>query len=252
MSRWPRHDQVADVLWCGYDPTRLATDSRPFAGQSDYSDNLLEPTLTLASIGALFGSLVVLAIVPSVSVLAVTARAAAFGFSHGLFTAIGIVVADILFILVAVYGLALIADLMGDQFRLIQYIGAAYLIWLGISLWRADTRARASDTIRQSSWLSSFLTGLLITLGDQKAILFYLGFFPAFIDLSSMTAVDTLIIILIAIIGVGGAKLVYAYLADRASVLFKDSSALRSLNRLAASIMIAVGIALLVKTQQWI
>ena len=72
------------------------------------------------------------------------------------------------------------------------------------------------------------------------------------VDLSSMTAVDTLIIILIAIIGVGGAKLVYAYLADRASVLFKDSSALRSLNRLAASIMIAVGIALLVKTQQWI
>ena len=240
------------MLWRRHDSTGLVTDHWPFAGQADYTDNLLEPTLTLTSIGALFGSLIVLAIVPSVSVLAVTARAAAFGFSHGLFTAIGIVVADILFILIAVYGLALIAEVMGDQFRLIQYIGAAYLIWLGISLWRADTKARASDTIRQSSWLSSFMTGLLITLGDQKAILFYLGFFPAFIDLSSMTPVDTLIIILIAILGVGGAKLVYAYLADRASVLFKDSNALRSLNRLAASIMIAVGIALFVKTQQWI
>jgi threonine/homoserine/homoserine lactone efflux protein len=47
--------------------------------------------------------MIVLAIVPSVSVLAVTARAAAFGFTHGMFTALGIVVADILFILVAVY-----------------------------------------------------------------------------------------------------------------------------------------------------
>ena len=252
MPRWPRHDQIPDVLWRGHDPTGLVADSRPYAGQAGYTDNLLEPTLTIASIGALFGSLIVLAIVPSVSVLAVTARAAAFGFSHGLFTAIGIVVADILFILIAVYGLALIAELMGDQFRLIQYIGAAYLIWLGISLWRTDTKARASDTVRQSSWLSSFMTGLLITLGDQKAILFYLGFFPAFIDLSSMTAVDTLIIILIAIFGVGGAKLVYAYLADRASVLFKDSNALRGINRLAASIMIAVGTTLFVKTQQWI
>jgi threonine/homoserine/homoserine lactone efflux protein len=196
--------------------------------------------------------MIVLAIVPSVSVLAVTARAAAFGFTHGMFTALGIVVADILFILIAVYGLALIAEMMGDQFRLIQYLGAAYLIWLGISLWRAETKARASDSVQQSSWSSSFLTGLLITLGDQKAILFYLGFFPAFIDLSTMTPADTLIIVLIAILGVGGAKLVYAFLADRASVMFKDSRALRGINILAACIMIAVGIALLLKTQQWI
>ncbi len=97
---------------------------------------------------------------------------------------IGIVVADILFILIAVYGLALIAGMMGEQFRLIQYIGAAYLIWLGISLWRADAKARAAETCDSRPGLSSFLTGLLITLGDQKAILFYLGFFPAFIDLS--------------------------------------------------------------------
>jgi threonine/homoserine/homoserine lactone efflux protein len=213
---------------------------------------MLEPTLTIASIAALLGSMIVLAIVPSVSVLAVTARAAAFGFSHGLFTALGIVVADILFILLAVYGLALIAELMGDQFRLIQYIGAAYLLWLGISLWRADAKARAADTVEQSSWLSSFLTGLLITLGDQKAILFYLGFFPAFIDLSTMTAADTLIIIAVAILGVGGAKLVYAFLADRASQMFRDSQALRGLNRLAAAVMISVGIALLLKTQDWL
>jgi threonine/homoserine/homoserine lactone efflux protein len=195
--------------------------------------------------------MIVLAIVPSVSVLAVTARAAAFGFTHGLFTALGIVVADILFILIAVYGLALIAEMMGDQFRLIQYIGAAYLIWLGISLWRAEVKARAADNVQQSSWSSSFLTGLLITLGDQKAILFYLGFFPAFIDLSKMTPMDTMIIVLIAILGVGGAKLVYAFLADRASVMFQDSRALRGINTLAACIMIAVGIALLLKTQQW-
>ncbi len=193
-----------------------------------------------------------LAIVPSVSVLAVTARAAAFGFSHGLFTALGIVVADILFILVAVYGLALIAEMMGDQFRLIQYLGAAYLIWLGISLWRADVKTRATDQLRQSTWLSSFLTGLLITLGDQKAILFYLGFLPAFVDLATMTPLDTLIIIISAILGVGGAKVVYAFLADRASVLLKDSGALHGINVLAACVMIAVGIVLLLKTQGWI
>ena len=196
--------------------------------------------------------MIVLAIIPSVSVLAVSARAAAFGFMHGLFTALGIVAADAIFILVAVYGLSLIADLMGEQFTLIKYIGGLYMIWLGVSLWRADAKARKSDAIEESTWSSSFLAGFLITFGDQKAILFYLGFFPAFIDLSHMTPADTLIIIVIAIIGVGGSKLVYAYLADRASLIFKNTAAIRGINVLAACVMIAVGVALLMKAREWI
>ena len=189
---------------------------------------------------------------PGISVLAVSARAAAFGFSHGFFTALGIVVADALFILVAVYGLVFVAGMMGEQFTLIRYIGGAYLVWLGISLWRADTKARNADTPDESSWGSSFLTGFLITLGDQKAILFYLGFLPAFVDLRRITPVDTLLIILIATVGVGGAKLVYAYLADRASLIFRNRRAIRGLNLLAAAVMIAVGIALFLKAPPWL
>ncbi len=191
--------------------------------------------------------MILLALMPSVSVLAVSARAAAFGFSHGLFTAFGIVAGDIVFILIAVYGLVFVAGLMGDQFRLVQLIGGCYLIWLGVSLWRAETRPRQADAVRQSSWSSSFLTGLLITLGDQKAILFYLGFFPAFVDLARMTPTDTLIIIAIAAIGVGGAKLIYAYLADRASLLIRNARMVSLIQRLAAGILLAVGATLLLK-----
>ena len=196
--------------------------------------------------------MIVLAIIPSISVLAVSARAAAFGFTHGLFTALGIVVADILFILIAVYGLVFVAELMGEQFALVKYLGGAYLIWLGVSLWRADAKTRSNGEIGESSLGSSFLTGFLITLGDQKAILFYLGFFPAFVDLERMTPVDTLLIILIAILGVGGAKLVYAYLADRASLIFKNTRAIRGLNIFAAVVMVAVGVVLLLKAGQWL
>jgi len=196
--------------------------------------------------------MIVLAMIPSISVLAVSARAAAFGFTHGMFTALGIVVADILFILVAIYGLVFIAELMGDEFTLVKYIGGIYLIWLGISLWRADAKTRKSGELGESSLGSSFLTGFLITLGDQKAILFYLGFFPAFIDLRHVTPVDTLLIILIAVVSVGGAKLIYAWLADRASLIFRNTRAIRALNGFAALVMIAVGVALLLKTQQWI
>src|SRR3989304_6841041 len=124
------------------------------------------------------------ALIPGVSVLAVSARSAAFGFAHGIFTSLGIVVGDIVFILIAIYGLSVLADLMGSHFALVKYLGGAYLIWLGTVLWRAKPKADGVEGNSKTSMPSSFPTGLLITLADEKAILFYLGFFPAFIDLS--------------------------------------------------------------------
>ena len=51
-----------------------------------------------------------------------------------------------------------------------------------------------------------FLTGLLVTLGDQKAILFYLGFFPAFVNLAALSLADTSLILAVATVAVGGPK----------------------------------------------
>jgi threonine/homoserine/homoserine lactone efflux protein len=200
----------------------------------------------VSSVLALFGAMVVLAAIPSVSVLAVVTRSTMFGFTHGLFTSIGIVVGDIIFILIAIGGLSLLAAKMGSFFFLIKYLGAAYLIFLGVGLCRSPPQAMESETIAQSSLWSSFLTGLLITLADQKATLFYLGFFPAFLDMAKITFVDAAIIIAIAIVAVGGVKLVYALIASRAR-LFVRSHLTKRLNLLAGGIMIAVGIFLVFK-----
>lgn len=202
--------------------------------------------MTFSNIIALFGSMAILAAIPSVSVLAVTTRSATFGFIHGLFTSIGIVTGDIIFILIAIGGLSLLAAKMGSLFFLIKYFGAAYLIFLGIGLCRSKPKDVESGTIAQSSLWSSFLTGLLITLADQKATLFYLGFFPAFLDMTKITLVDTGMIMAIAIIAVGGVKLVYALVADRARLLIRANFA-RRLNLLAGIVMIGVGLFLLFK-----
>lgn len=203
--------------------------------------------MTFTNIAALFTTMIVLAAIPSVSVLAVSARSAAYGFIHGVFTTIGIVVGDIIFIVLAILGLSVFAETMGSLFFLIKYLGGTYLIWLGIGLWRSQPRSMAADEIIESSLLSSFLTGLLITLGDLKAILFYLGFFPAFVDLSTITYFDISLIIVIATVAVGGAKLVYAFMAVRASLMFKNTRINKGINMTAGSAMIGVGILLIVK-----
>jgi threonine/homoserine/homoserine lactone efflux protein len=111
-----------------------------------------------------------------------------------------------------------------------------------------------SQAIAKSSLWSSFWMGLLITLADQKATLFYLGFFPAFVDMTKITRLDTGIIIAIAIVAVGGVKVIYAAIAARAGLLVGDvlKEPLRDrltkyLNFLAGCVMVAVGLFLLLK-----
>lgn len=201
--------------------------------------------MTTNSIVALFGAMIVLAAVPSVSVLAVSTRSATAGLIHGVFTTLGIVVGDIIFILIAIWGLTFLAETMGGLFVLIQYLGGAYLIWLGVRLWRSTSKPMQTE-VKTTSLLSSFLTGLLITLGDQKATLFYLGFFPAFLDISNISYWDTGIIMAITIVAVGGVKLVYAFLADRARLLISSNMTNR-MNTVAGCIMVAVGVFLISK-----
>jgi threonine/homoserine/homoserine lactone efflux protein len=206
----------------------------------------MQSSMTLSSSIALFSAMVVLASIPSVSVLAVSTRSATFGFIHGVFTSIGIVTGDIIFILIAIGGLSLLAAKMGSLFILIKYFGAAYLIFLGIALCRSQPQDIESTKISRSSLWSSFLTGLLITLADQKATLFYLGFFPAFVDMTKISAIDTGIIMAIAIVAVGGVKIIHALIASQAKVLVRSSISKR-LNILAGCVMIVVGIVLAFK-----
>jgi threonine/homoserine/homoserine lactone efflux protein len=206
----------------------------------------MQSSMTFSSMVALFSAMAVLAAIPSVSVLAVFTRSATFGLMHGIFTSLGIVTGDIIFILIAIGGLSLLAAKMGSLFILIKYLGAAYLIFSGIKLCRVKPEDMKSETIASSSLGSSFLTGLFITLADQKATLFYLGFFPAFLDISKISFMDTSIIITIAIVAVGGVKLLYALIASRSRVLMRSSLSQR-LNFLAGCVMIAVGIFLVFK-----
>jgi len=204
-------------------------------------------SLTLGSVAALFGTMLILALVPSMSVITVSARSAAFGFAHGASTALGVVVGDVVFILIAILGLAAIAESVDWLLIGLRYFGGVYLVWLGIQLFRSRSSGCEDDSSATASLVSSFMAGFLLTLGDQKAILFYLVFFPAFVDISQLTSVDAAIIVGIAVISVGGAKLGYAFAADRVSLL-PSESAQRVVSKSAAALLISVGVFLLLKS----
>lgn len=207
----------------------------------------MEITMTLTNVLALLGSMLILAMLPSVSVLTVSARSASGGFVHGVATTVGIIAGDLIYILLAISGLALLTKVMGESAYLIKYAGGAYMIWMGIRLWRTSGKPiSTADQSTASSLLSSFMTGLLLTLADQKVVIFYLGFLPAFIDLAGISYLDTAIVMATTIVAVGSVKLAYAFLAHKAGTMF-GSKASGLMNRSASGVMVGVGLYLFAK-----
>ncbi|WP_372422007.1 LysE family translocator [Salinarimonas chemoclinalis] len=202
--------------------------------------------MTAGALAALFAAMAVLAAVPSASVLAVCARAAAGGFASGAATALGVVVGDVIWLLVALFGLALLEAALGDLAWLIRWAGAAWVIFVGVSLALAARTRPAAGAPKPGApgLLASVGAGLAITLADQKAVLFYLGFLPGFVDLAAIGAAQTLLLVAIIALAVGGPKLAYAVAAAKAGVVIGPAAG-RALTLLAAAILIGVGGALL-------
>jgi threonine/homoserine/homoserine lactone efflux protein len=201
--------------------------------------------MTLSSTIVMFGAMMTLAVIPDSSAMTVVARSIGSGLSHGIITIIGILVGDLVFIIFAVYGLEAIAG--SSLFTLVKYFGAAYLIWLGIALWRSKSKAIEAEEIEEATWWPNFLCGLLITLSDPKAIFFYISFLPAFLDFSKVSIMDTGIIMILAVITAGGAKLGYAFMAVKARTFFINTQAKSRINVTAGSVMICTGAYLAMK-----
>ena len=204
--------------------------------------------MNLLSITLLAGAMFLLAVTPGPGVLATVARALASGFRPAAMVVAGIVIGDLVFLLLAIFGLGALAAVLGDLFIIVKYLGAAYLVWLGLRLWTAGPAADDGATVNDQRAAGDLLSGLLITLANPKVILFYLGLLPTFVDLAHLTAVDILVTALVVSTVLGGTLLGYALAASRARRLLRSERAARVMNRTAGTAMLAAGTTLALKS----
>ena len=205
--------------------------------------------LTLYSAFGFAMAMLILAASPGPGVFATTARAMASGFRPALAVIWGIVLGDIIFLLFAAFGLSMVARALGNLFFIVKICGGAYLVWLGIKIWfqKPETFKNQQNSNNRSMW-GNFASGLIITLSNPKAILFYCGFLPTFLDLSALTIVDLSIVVAIITAVLSGVMITYAYLASRARRLFTRERAVKRLNRAAGGVMVAAGVAIAVRS----
>jgi len=204
--------------------------------------------MTPLSIASFFVIMLALAAMPSASVALVVARSSSLGLRNGIATAIGIVAGDLIFVSIAILGMSALAIAMGSLFSVFKYIGGAYLIWLGIQLFRAkETVGLYAPDDRRSTLAFSFASGLLLTLGDLKAILFYASLFPTLMDVTVFSLSDIVVVVVVTIITVGGVKLAYAVLARTIITHLQIRTVSQHSKKIAGGLMIGTGSYIIIK-----
>jgi threonine/homoserine/homoserine lactone efflux protein len=197
--------------------------------------------VTIPSSLALGLSMLALAVTPGPGVFVTTSRALSSGMQSALVVIAGIVTGDVIYLLLAVFGLTMIASVLGELFIAVRIIGGLYLAWLGIRLWLKEPAASFSVAPTETPLSTDYVSGLVITLSNPKVILFYGGFLPTFMDLSALSALDVLAVLAIVAGVLSSVMVCYALSATRVRGLITTQRTARRLDRVAGSAMIATG-----------
>ena len=185
---------------------------------------------------------------PGPGVAAVVARALSTGFRRTLPILGGLILGDIIYISAAIGGLAALATTFGEVFVVVRWLGAAYLIYLAIRLWRSRPEQEPDEAARpRGSAVQVFLAGLSITLGNPKVMVFYLALLPALIDLRTVGPAEYLAMIGIVAVVLTLVMGTYAALAGRARTFLATPGRRKVLDRIAGSVMAGAAAAIIAR-----
>jgi threonine/homoserine/homoserine lactone efflux protein len=168
---------------------------------------------------------------PGPGVAAVIARGLAHGMKGTPAFIAGFLAGDLVWFGIAATGLAALARTAATLFVAIKWAGVAYLLYLAYRLWTAPAeRVAVAGDERQHGW-RAFMASFTLTLGNPKAILFFLALLPTVIDLTTLNLLSIVEISLAMCLVQPAVLIVYALLAAKARTLFTTPSAVRRLNR---------------------
>lgn len=178
--------------------------------------------------------------VPGPGVVSIVARALGSGLKSAAPAIAGVLVSHILFIGLAVLGLAALAQGLGRAFLIVKIAGAAYLIWIGVRYWRAPIETE--PTFRPESARQSFASQLTISLGNPKCIAFFAALLPAVVDVQTIRAAGVGQLVSASVLVMPPILFAYAATAAGMRTRLLDRRARKAMNRGAATVMIGAGI----------
>lgn len=197
--------------------------------------------MTPASFLAYSAAVSVAVAVPGPAMFAVISTGISRGVIAGFLVGVGIGIADAVLVALALAGLVALVQAFDWFFVVLKFAGAAYLVWLGIRMWRARPAVAARQEEARDGRLGRFLLGMSIGLSNPKAILFHASIMPLILDLNALTWIDGLVMMGVVISANSIIMGVYAALSGSASRWFRTERGMRLMNRFAGVALIGTG-----------
>ncbi len=189
------------------------------------------------------GAIFILFLTPGPVWVALTARALSGGFASAWPLAVGVVLGDILWPLLAILGVAWIVSVFDGFMVVMRFVAAGMFLVMGVMLIRhADAKIGSDSRLTRPGRWAGFLAGVAVIIGNPKAVLFYMGVLPGFFDLTRITVWDVVAILLISTTIPLLGNLAMALSVDRARQLLTSPAALRRINIVAGLLLCLVGL----------
>lgn len=199
--------------------------------------------MTLETWLAFAAASAVLLVIPGPTILLVVSYALGQGWRTALPMAVGVALGDFTAMTLSMLGIGALLMASATMFTVLKWMGAAYLIWLGIKLFRAGGTLGAEPRRDAASAAKMLAHAWLVTALNPKSITFFVAFLPQFLDRhadfwTQMAIFETTFLVLAFCNAFG-----YALVAARARSVFASERAIRIFNRTGGSLLIGAGVA---------
>jgi threonine/homoserine/homoserine lactone efflux protein len=199
--------------------------------------------MTFESWAAFTAASAVLLIIPGPTVLLVVSYALGQGWRTVLPMTVGVALGDFTAMTLSMLGLGALLAASATLFTILKWVGAAYLVYLGIRLWRAGGTLDAAPRTDAVSAAKMLGHAWLVTALNPKSITFFVAFLPAFLDpqadfLTQMVVFETTFLVLAFANAFG-----YALVAARARGFVANPRAIGVVNKVGGGLLIGAGAA---------
>ncbi|KAB2673191.1 LysE family translocator [Ochrobactrum sp. LMG 5442] len=186
---------------------------------------------------------IVLLVIPGPTVLLVVSYALGQGWKAAFPMAVGVALGDFTAMTLSMLGVGALLAASATVFTAVKWAGAAYLVWLGIKLFRAGGALHASARHDKVHPVRMLVHAWLVTALNPKSITFFVAFLPQFLSphrdfLTQMLVFESTFLVLAFLNAFS-----YALLATRARGFFSSERALRIFNRAGGTLLIGAGVA---------
>ena len=200
-------------------------------------------TLAFSDLALYAIAVFILFITPGPVWVALLARAVSGGFHAAWPLAVGVAIGDAVWPILAILGVSWVVNEIAGIMIILRYVAAAVFLTMGaVLMLKADVALSGDKRLTRPGMWAGFIAGVLVILGNPKAILFYMGVLPGFFDLTEVGAWDILAIVVVSILTPLLGNLAVAGFVNHARDLLQIPEVVRRINRISGGLLIAVGI----------